>query len=230
MGPGPPRTDRRSGSARPQRRVACKVALGVDRQPVGHLASHVPHAASSPRVSWRGVGVSCCPCPQNSPASRCHSSAVSGGHGGPRPSTLTQEDPLFLRPTALLSRGPGFRPVGRALQPGSQLPGVRGRHIASPCGLGAMRPPSKCHPRQLPQGVHGLRAGRGGPMHQSWLPFPPACPARGRSGCVWERQVSTVSRRRRATAGFQAIRPAGVHTPPRLTAQGLLTAAQRVTA
>lgn len=48
--------------------------------------------------------------------------------------------------------------------------------------------------------------------------------------CVWERQVSLASRRRRATVGFQALRLAGVHMPLRLTAQGLLTAAQHVTA
>ena len=147
VGPCPPRMVRGSGSARLQRREVCRAALGVDRQPISRLASHVLQAVSSPRVSAWGGGL-LLPVPPGQPSfTASQQCSVRGDTLGHPPLIPTQEDPLFLRPAALLSRGPGFCLGGEGLAAGFSAPwGVGQAHSISMQHRGPQGPPISATP------------------------------------------------------------------------------------
>ena len=118
-------------------------------------------------------------------------------------------------------------------RPCSQIPSSLG------CGAGTEHPMQHRGPRDplvtatpgsFCRGCTAWEQAEVGPCTKASSLFPPPVQP-GEAASVWERLVSPASRRRRATTGLRALRPVGVDTPPpRLTAQGRLTAASWVTA
>lgn len=168
-----------------------------------------------------GGGASCCPHPGQPKLTASQQCSVRGGYTGPPhldpyPGGSSLSEACCSAQQALWLRPGGGGPAARF-----PAPGVWGRHIASPCSTGATRPPVSATPGSFHRGMHGLgeQAG-GGPVHQSRLP----------SSVCGEASELLLLDAQGHGGGSKPSGRQGSTRPLRLTAQGLLTAAQHVTA